>query len=249
MIKPILLLSLLPLSLFANTITIAAAANVSYAFEDLKKAFNNHYPNTKVRVVLGSSGKLFAKISNGAPYDLFLSANMKYPNTLYKKRLALNEPIVYAKGSLAFLSKKPRNFSSSMAILLKDDIKKIAVANPKTAPYGVAAFEALAKAKILDTLIRKFVYGESISQTVSYALIAADIGIIAKSSLYSSKMKNFKENIHWATIDTQFYTPIQQGMVKLKHGQNKPEVQDFYDFILSDEAQAIFKTYGYQSYE
>ncbi len=242
----LLILSLLPLTLFANTLTIAAAANVSYAFEDLKKAFNKHYPNTKVRVILGSSGKLFAKISNGAPYDLFLSANMKYPNTLYKKSLALDKPIVYAKGSLAFLSRKPRNFSSSIAILLKDDIKKIAIANPKTAPYGVAAFEALAKAKILDTLISKFVYGESISQTVSYALIAADIGIIAKSSLYSPKMKHFKENIHWATIDTKFYTPIEQGMVKLKSAKNNPAVQNFYDFILSTEAQTIFKQYGYQ---
>jgi len=105
--------------------------------------------------------------------------------------------------------------------------------------------EALAKGKILDRVISKFVYGESIAQTVSYALIASDIGIIAKSSLYSSKMKSFKEGLNWYSIDPKLYTPIDQGVVILKQGKDKKGVQDFYDFLLSPEAKTIFTTYGY----
>jgi len=135
MLRRILLpLLLLSFTLHAQTITVAVAANVSYAIEDLKKAFNKTYPKTKVRIVLGSSGKLTAKIKNGAPYDMFLSANMKYPNFLFEHNIAITKPIVYAKGSLAFLSKKPRHFTKGLHILLDDDIKRIAVANPKTAP-------------------------------------------------------------------------------------------------------------------
>ncbi len=91
-------------------INIAVAANVSYAINDLIKEFNQTNPNTKVRVTLGSSGKLTAQIKHGAPYDLFMSANMKYPNSLYKDNIAITKPVVYAQGSLAILSSKKKRF-------------------------------------------------------------------------------------------------------------------------------------------
>jgi len=94
----------------AGTIQIAVAANVSYAIDDLKKVFNETYPDTKVQVVLGSSGKLTAQIKHGAPYQLFMSANMKYPEALYKDKIAVTEPVVYAQGTLAYLSNKPQDF-------------------------------------------------------------------------------------------------------------------------------------------
>jgi len=135
-----------------------------------------------------------------------------------------------------------RDFSNGIYILQNKQVSKIAIANPKTAPYGIAAMQALTNAKIMDDVKSKFVYGESISQTVSYAVTAADIGIIAKSSLYSSNMSKYKENINWIAVDTKLYTPIKQGIVILKEDA---EVKAFYDFILSEDAKKIFKNYGY----
>lgn len=229
----------------AGEIKIAVAANVSYAIEDLRKIFNTVYPETKVQVILGSSGKLTAQITHGAPYDLFMSANMKYPQRLYKERVAVTEPVVYAQGALAYLSVKKQNFSKGVMLLKEKSIKKIAIANPKTAPYGVAAKEALQNAKVYDVLKEKFVYGESVSQTVAYASTAADIGLIAKSSLYSPQMAHFKEGINWSDVDKSLYTSIAQGMVILKEGEGNAEVKAFYDFVLSNKAQVILEQYGY----
>jgi molybdate transport system substrate-binding protein len=243
-IKILLIILFVANSLYAK-INIAVAANVSYAINDLKKEFKKQYPNIKVNVTLGSSGKLTAQIKHGAPYDIFMSANMKYPQTLYKDNLAITKPKIYAYGSLAFISIKKRDFTKGINLLTSNSIKKIAIANPKTAPYGIASFEALKKAKIFNKIKHKFIYGESISQTVSYAMIATDVGIIAKSSLYSPKMKRFKKGINWKSIDTKLYNPINQGIVILKKSKNNNEAKAFYDFILSNKAKKILEKFGY----
>jgi molybdate transport system substrate-binding protein len=246
MIQKLILLSiLLTSSLFASSINIAVAANVSYAIDDLKAAFKKEHPDVNVQVTLGSSGKLTAQIKNGAPYTLFMAANMKYPEALYKDKIATTKPIVYAQGALAYLSKVERDFVSEKSLLQSDAIKKIAIANPKTAPYGKAAMEAFKNMGILETLESKFVYAESISQTVTYAISAADIGLIAKSSLYSPKMKAYKEGVNWIAVNPTLYTPIKQGIVILKAGEKNKDVQAFYDFILSAKAKKIFEEFGY----
>ncbi|MEA1913877.1 MAG: molybdate ABC transporter substrate-binding protein, partial [Campylobacterota bacterium] len=243
--KIMLMLIMVSGSMFAGVINIAVAANVSYAIEDLKKEFHKLHPDTKVRITLGGSGKLTAQIKNGAPYDLFMSANMKYPRALYESGDALTLPYIYAQGSLAYLSHTQRDFTQGINIVKNTEIKKIAVANPKTAPYGLATQEALQNAHIYKDAVKKFVYAESISQTVSYTVIAADIGFIAKSSLYSPKMAHFKEGIHWADVDSDLYTPINQGMVILRRAKGDNEVKDFYDFIVGSKAKKIFKEFGY----
>lgn len=232
-------------SLFAGNINIAVAANVSYAIDDLKKEFKKLHPNTNIRVTLGGSGKLTAQIKFGAPYQIFMSANMLYPNSLYKENIAITKPIIYAQGSLAILSNKKQDFSEDINLTTNPKIKKIAIANPKTAPYGKATVEALKNAKIYKSIKKKFVYGESISQTVSYTVTATDIGFIAKSSLYSPKMVQFKKGIHWIDVDSKLYTPINQGIVILKDGKDNSEVKAFYDFILSKKAKEILKDFGY----
>lgn len=232
-------------ALFGGSINIAVAANVSYAMDDLKREFNRLYPDTEVKVTLGSSGKLTAQIRNGAPYTLFMSANMKYPSVLYKKEIAVTKPVVYAQGGLAYLSIKEYDFSKGIDLLKSAKISRIAVANPKTAPYGKAAIEAMKNAEVLDELKKKFVYAESISQAVSYTIIAADIGFVAKSSLYSPKMKRFKKGLNWAEVDPNLYSPIDQGIVILKNGEANAEVRAFYDFILSKKAEKIFNDFGY----
>jgi molybdate transport system substrate-binding protein len=231
--------------MFASTINIAVASNVSYAIKSLTKEFNKLYPDTKVQVTLGSSGKLTAQIKHNAPYQLFMSANMLYPNRLYKDGIAITKPVVYAKGGLAYLSLKERNFSKGINLLEDKSIKKIAIANPKTAPYGIASKEALKHAKIYTKVKSKFVYGESISQTLSYAVTAADIAIVAKSSLFSDKLSHLKEGVNWCEVNSTLYTPISQGIVLLKAAKENKEAENFYRFILSPKAKKILKNFGY----
>ncbi len=229
----------------ADTITIAVAANVSYAIEKLKSAFHETNPDINVRVILGSSGKLTAQIKNGAPYQLFMSANMKYPNSLYRDKTAATKPIVYAQGALALFSARKRDFSDGIRVIKKNSISKIAVANPKTAPYGRATIEAIKNAKLYEETKNKYTFAESITQTVQYATVATDIGFIAKSSLYSPKMSKYKKDTNWIEIDPKLYTPIKQGIVILEKGKNNDSVKAFYDFILSKKAKGIFEEFGY----
>lgn len=243
--KLIITLLIASSSLLAGTINVAVAANVSYAIDELKAEFKKSNPDTKVQVTLGSSGKLTAQITNGAPYGVFMSANMKFPEALYEQKIAMAKPIVYAQGELAYLSSKPMDFSKGMSLVKDKSIKKIAVANPTTAPYGKAAIEAMKNGEVYDKVKSKFVYAESVSQVVTYAVTAADIGFVAKSSLYGSTMAEFKEGVNWTSVDTKLYKPIKQGIVILKYGSKNAEYKAFYDFILSERAKNIFKKYGY----
>jgi molybdate transport system substrate-binding protein len=241
--KKLFLVSLSLLSLHASSITIAVAANVSYAIKPLVQAFENEHKEIKVKTVLGSSGKLTAQIMHSAPYTLFMSADLAYPQKLYAKGFAQKPPVIYAKGKLVLLSKKPRNFSKGLDLLLEKKIKKIAVANPKTAPYGRATQEALKSVGLYEKLHSKFIYGESIGQTFIYTMRATDIGIVAKSLLSSPKLAYFQKGKNYIDIDTKLYTPISQGVVVLKKADKNTKL--FYNFLFSKEAKEIFEHYGY----
>jgi len=232
-------------TLFAENITIAVAANLSYAIEEIKAEFVKDNPAFKLQIVMGSSGKLTAQIRNGAPYGVFMSANMKYPLALYKDKLLVSEPRVYAKGEIAYMSVTPRDFTKGIGLLENENIRRIAIANPKTAPYGNAAEEAIKNAGVYKNIKPKLIFAESISQTVSYVLTAADLGIVAKSALFSSKMKQYKEDIHWKSVDPRLYTPIKQGIALLKYSEHSEGYKLFYDFIFSAKASAILRSYGY----
>ena len=244
-LKLLLLTLILSTFTMAETIKVAVAANVSYAIDDLEKEFNKLYPDTKVQIILGSTGKLTAQIKNGAPYQVLMGANMMYPETLYKEDFAVTRPLVYAQGSLALISAKKYDLSKGLEAVKSNGVKKIAIANPKTAPYGIATEEALKNAKLYDAVKDRFVFGESISQTVTYAMKATDLGFIAKSSLFSPQMKHFKKGENWVEVDSKLYTPIDQGVVILKKGESSAEVAAFYAFILSKKAKVIFEKFGY----
>ncbi|NOX15402.1 MAG: molybdate ABC transporter substrate-binding protein, partial [Epsilonproteobacteria bacterium] len=226
-------------------IKVAVAANVSFAMNNLVSAFNLKYPDIKVSIILGSSGKLNAQIKNGAPFDIFMSANMKYPQDLFIRGLAISAPKVYAQGSLAIFSVKKRNFTKGISIVEDKSISTIAIANPQIAPYGKATVEALKNKKVYNQVKDKFIYGQSVSQTVQYAIVAADLGFVAKSSLYSSKMKKYKKYKNWIEVDKNLYTPIKQGIIIIKQSKNINDAKKFYNFIFSKEAKKVFKKYGY----
>jgi len=229
--------------LIANAVKVAVAANVSYAMEDLIKEFNKSYPAIKILTTISSSGKLTAQIKSGAPYEIFLSANMDYPEVLFKKQFSKYKPKVYAKGSIAILTTKNIDLKNGLKALLNSKIKKIAIANDKTAPYGVATKEALVNLKLYSKLKPKFIYGQSIGQTLLYTINAADIGIVAKSLLYSKKMSKYKEKKNWISIDKKLYKPIEQGLILLKGASDDAKI--FYEFLLSNKAKVILKNYGY----
>lgn len=245
MIKKILLvIILLGVQAFSSTINIALASNVSYAINDLKKAFNKIHPEINVNIILGSSGALSAQIQNSAPYDVFMSANMLYPNYLYSKNLS-NKAKVYAKGSLVMFSKNKRDFKNGFNTISNKNIKRVAIANPKTAPYGKASLEALKNSKLYEKNKHKLIYANSISHTLSYAFSAAQIAIVAKSSLFAQKMRKFKKDSNWIDVNTSIYTPIEQGIVIIKKSKKQKEAKKFYDFVLSKKAKKILEEYGY----
>jgi molybdate transport system substrate-binding protein len=241
----ILLLLLTASLLIAGEIRVALAANVSYAMDSLIRAFNETYPSTKVKVVVGSSGKLTAQIRNGASYDIFISANMKYPKALYRDKIAITKPVVYAHGTLVMLSSKKIDITKRLDILRDKSVKKIAIANPKSAPYGEATMQLLINSRLFDDLESKIVYAESISHTLSYVINATDIGFIAKSALFSPNLTHLKKDIEYMELDRSLYMPIKQGIVMLKNGAKSEEVELFYNFMLSKEAKKILKSFGY----
>jgi molybdate transport system substrate-binding protein len=170
---------------------------------------------------------------------------MDYPNFLYENNIALTKPTIYAKGALAILSNNQRSFRHGIKLLTSKLVKRVAIANPKTAPYGKATMQALKNANIFDEIRKKIIYGESISQTLSYTAMAADVGIVAKSSLFSKKMGRYKQNVHWVDVDKKLYSSIKQGIVLLKRAKSNEVAKKFYEFMLSKEAKAILKRYGY----
>ncbi|MDD3344322.1 MAG: molybdate ABC transporter substrate-binding protein [Sulfurospirillaceae bacterium] len=245
MLRKVLVALFLSVGLMAGEVSLAVAANMTDAIEVLKKAFMQTHPDIKVSSVLGSSGKLSAQIIAGAPYDIFLSANMKFPQNLYADGVAVSKPIVYASGALAMMSTKGFDLNRGISVINDAKVEKISLANPKTAPYGTATVEAFKSAGLYEKVESKLVYAESISQAVQFATTAADIGFVNMSAFYSPKMKAYVKGKDWVAVDTKLYTPIAQGMVILKKGENNADAKAFYDFLSSAEAKSIFRDFGY----
>lgn len=227
-------------------ITIATAANVQFAMQELTETFTQHY-HIPCQLVVSSSGKLTAQIKEGAPYHLFASADLKYPTTLYKEGLSTASPKVYALGSLVLWTPR-KELTPSLAMLGTDNIRHIALANPSTAPYGIATVEVLKKAKLYQHIRHKLVYGESIAQTNQFILSqSAEVGFTAKSVVVSPQLKNQGK---WLELDSRSYSPIQQGVVLIKSqttADKLPKARKFYDFLFTKKAQKILQKYGYHT--
>ncbi|MBA1438172.1 MAG: molybdate ABC transporter substrate-binding protein [Epsilonproteobacteria bacterium] len=228
---------------FSASLKVAVAANMSYAIDALVKDFSSIDPDAKISTTISSSGKLAAQIAHGAPYDIFLSANTSYVAKLYKQHIS-QKPVVYAYGALVYLSRDPQDFSDLKQLLLSQKVQKIAIANPKTAPYGKAAFEALQNLGVLNQIKHKFIYGESISQTLTYTLRATEIGIVAKSAIFAPPLSHLNNAKHYKDIDAKLYTPIKQAGAIIK---NTPLAKKFLSYLQSNRAKKILQKYGYNT--
>jgi len=227
---------------FAQSLKVAAAANLQAVIKVLGQDFKQK-TGIQVEPIVGSSGNLVEQIKNGAPYDVFLSADMSFPETLFKDGFSTKKPVVYAQGSLIICSNQDIGFENWERALLTGRIKKIAVANPAIAPYGKAAEETLKDKGILTDLKSKIVYGESISQVNTY--ITTGVAEVGFTTLALVKDPANKTPLYWKIIDPKTYSPIEQGMVLLKRADTNPEAEKFYQYILSPAAKAILEKYGY----
>jgi molybdate transport system substrate-binding protein len=228
----------------AEDLTVAVAANVKYAFADLQQAFTQE-TGIGIKPAFGSSGKLTAQIESGAPFDVFLSADMKYPQALHDKKLAMSAPKVYASGVLVLWTMKPLDLARGIQVLNDPAVEKIALANPKLAPYGREAVNALEHFRLRSAVDAKLVYGESISQVSQYIDSGAvDVGFTAKSIVLAPTVKGKGK---WVELPHGSYEPIAQGVVILKHGaeEHATSAQRFVAFLASPAARAIFEKYGY----
>ncbi|MEX8547105.1 MAG: molybdate ABC transporter substrate-binding protein [Mucilaginibacter sp.] len=246
-IKTVCLLLLLIFAgnnLSAQALKVAVAANLQGVIKVLQQDFTRK-TNIQMEPIVGSSGNLSNQIKNGAPFSVFLSADMDFPNELYKTGFTTSKPAVYALGSLIICSNQNLNFSNWEKLLQSGQIKKIALANPATAPYGKAATEVLQRKNLLQKIQPKLVYGESIAQVNIYLSTGvAEVGFTTEALVSDAANK---QKIYWQRIPAADYQPIEQGMVIIKQANgNQQQAEKFYQYMQSASAKTILKRYGYR---
>jgi molybdate transport system substrate-binding protein len=227
----------------ATPVLVAAAADLQYAMDSLIHAFTQDNSGASVKATYGSSGNFFAQIANGAPFDLFFSADMDYPRKLVEQNLAIGPVKPYAVGQIVLWSKKIDPAGEKMNTLLNSAIGKVAIANPAHAPYGKRARESLLYYNLYDRVKDRLVLGENISQTAQYAATgAADIGIIALSLARSPAMQ--REGGKFWLIPAGSHKPLQQGYILLQHAKNNETAKQFDDFLSTAKAVSILNYFG-----
>ncbi|NRA92921.1 MAG: molybdate ABC transporter substrate-binding protein [Psychroserpens sp.] len=225
----------------SQNINVATSANLQFTMKEIVAEFEREN-DIKVSLIIGSSGKLTAQIINGAPYHIFLSADTKYADFIYEEGLALGLPKVYASGSLILWTYSNFDVSKGLKCLSESKINTIAIASPKTAPYGKLAIKALKENKLLNEINDKLIYANSIAQVNQYiSLNAVDVGLSSKSSIYTPTIEDKGK---WKEIESY---AIEQAMVRLSFSkENAPKsTEKFYTFLSSKTAKHIFAKHGY----
>jgi molybdate transport system substrate-binding protein len=228
-----------------GTLTVAAAADLSFAMKEIAANFEKATGCT-VRVSTGSSGNFLSQIENGAPFDVFFSADIEYPKKLEAEGLAVpGSTYLYAVGKIVLWARNDSrlDISKGLAALREQSIQKVAIANPLHAPYGRAAEEALRNSGVYDAVRDRFVLGENISQAAEFVESGnADTGILALSLVLSPGLK---EKGRFWRIPENLYAPIQQGVVLVSASQNPQGARAFLDYIKSPATAALLERYGF----
>jgi molybdate transport system substrate-binding protein len=233
----------LALATTAQAITIAAAADLQYALNEIIANYRKAHPNETVDVVYGSSGKLDAQIRQGAPYDIFFSADISLPQQLAKDGLAGSVVKPYAIGQLVLWSATRDASKLKLADLASPSISKVAIANPQHAPYGKRAQEALKKSGLWEKVEPKLVYGENINQTMQFAQSgAADVGIVAQSLVLGLDPAHKGS---WTVIPDSLHTPLLQGWIVTARAAKNDTAKHFTDFFADTSSRHILSRYGF----
>ena len=224
-------------------ITIAAAADLKFALDEIVVLFGRLHPADWVETIYGSSGKFQTQIRQGAPFDLYFSADIAYPRALKEEGFAGSEVQPYAVGRIVLWSPSRDAGKMTLADLADPAIRKIAIANPKHAPYGKRAEEALKAAGVWEKVEAKLVYGENIAQTAQFVQSGnVQAGIIALSLALSPELA---KQGGYALISDKLHQPLEQGFIVTRRAVDNPLAQAFARFMVSGEARAIMSRYGF----
>ena len=231
-------------SFAADKITVAAAANLRYVLEELKQQYVKSHKGTQIDIVFGASGTLTQQIVNGANFDLFLAANTNFPEEVINQGFGHGKSVVYCYGKVALWSMTLNVKKGIKATLENPKVTRIAIANPKLAPYGKNAVETLQKLGLYKNIESKIVWGENINQTAHFVSTGnAQVGFVALSTILAPEMKGKQGNYY--VLKNEECTPIAQAGVVIKN-KNTVLAQAFLDYLLSDKAKPIWKKHGYE---
>ena len=224
-------------------ITIAASADLKFALDEIVVLFSKAHPVDRVETIYGSSGKFQTQIRQGAPFDLYFSADIAYPRALKAEGFAGSEVQPYAVGRIVLWSPSRDAGRMTLTDLADPAIRKIAIANPKHAPYGKRAEEALRSAGVWEKVEAKLVYGENVAQAAQFVQTGnAQVGIVALSLALSPELA---KQGGYALIPDKLHQPLEQGFIVTKRAADNPLAQTFARFMAGKEARAIMARYGF----
>ena len=231
----------------AQEIKVAAASDLTAAMQKIGTAFTRQ-TGVQVKFSFGSSGNFFAEIRNGAPFDVFLSADRSYPDTLDQSGKADQGTTIYARGKLVLWTSNSSSLdltADGLRALTGAKVSKIAIANPEHAPYGRAAVAAMLHFKVYDQVKPKLVLGENVSQAAQFAQSGnADVAMIALAVALS---ENMKKSGRYALVPPESYPPLEQAAMVVRSSQAKQDSHRFVDFLLTPAAQKILSEYGFET--
>jgi molybdate transport system substrate-binding protein len=227
----------------AEKITVAAAADLKFAMDDIVGQFAQSNPGDEVSVVYGSSGKFHTQIQQGAPFDMFFSADIAFPQSLARAGLVAGEVTPYAVGRLVLWSASLDATKMTLASLTDPKVIRIAIANPKHAPYGKRAEEALRAAGLWDKVESKLIFGENIAATAQYVQTGnAQVGLIAQSLAISQELASKGGHV---LIDDKLHSPLEQGFVITRRAASSALAKRFAQHMSSKGARAVMVKYGF----
>lgn len=227
----------------AETARVVAASDLRFAFNELLPLFQKNHPEHRLELILGSSGKFMQQIENGAPFDIFFSADVNYPRKLVVSGKAVAPVTSYAFGRIVLWSAKVDARQLNLQSLTNPEFRKIAMAAPEHAPYGARAREALEHAGVWTKIQSKLVFGENISHTAQ--LIdsqAAEVGIIALSLAVNDTLK---AKGGYFLIPANTHQPLEQAFVITRYGQNNMAARAFAQFVRTPEARRVMQRNGF----
>ena len=224
-------------------ITIAAAADLKFALDEVVALFSRLHPADRVETIYGSSGKFQTQIRQGAPFDLYFSADIAYPRALKEEGFAASEVQPYAVGRIVLWSTSRDTAKMTLADLADPAIRKIAIANPKHAPYGKRAEEALKASGVWEKVEAKLVYGENVAQAAQFVQTGnAQAGIIALSLALSPELA---KRGGYALIPDRLHQPLEQGFIITRRAENNGMAKRFADYMGGKPARAVMVKYGF----
>jgi molybdate transport system substrate-binding protein len=227
----------------AEQITVAAAADLKYAMAEIAANFKKANPEDEVNVTFGSSGMFNTQIQHGAPFDLFFSADIAYPRQMVKLGLAASDVRPYAIGRIVLWSSSLDMSKVTLASLAEASITRIAIANPKHAPYGKRAEESLRATGVWDKVEPKLVFGENVSQAAQFVDTGnAQVGIIALSLALNPELQKRGKYI---LIDDKLHQPLEQGYIITKRATGSKLALRFADYMASPSARAVMTRFGF----